>query len=60
MHKFFQGFLFELTKGASVIGPSNSDVGAFVQKLRSAAPKSMSTIEIKGTQKLKSPVAKPQ
>jgi hypothetical protein len=59
--KFGQGFLFELSK-AAFVGPSNSNVGAFVQKLRSAFPQAQKTrlegaMRIAGAgQKLKSPV----
>jgi hypothetical protein len=55
--KFIQGLIHEI-KAASLIGPSNSGIGAFVQKLRSAAPHEMSTMQIRGTKQLLSPVAK--
>lgn len=61
MTKFAKGFLFELVK-ASFVGPSNSDVGAFVQRLRSAFPQAQKSrvgiaMNISGHgQKLKSSV----
>lgn len=59
-HPFWNGVYHEIVKAAHAPIVGTSVVQPMQGKLRQAAPNITSTINIRGTQQMKSPVAKPK